>query len=53
MESEALQKYFLYLNKLRDSGKVNMFGAVPHLMKQFSLDRENATDIWSKWIDQF
>ena len=53
MENEALQKYFLYLNKLRDSGKVNMFGAIPHIMNQFNLDKKTATDIWSKWIDQF
>ena len=44
-------KYFEYLEKLRESGKVNMFGAVPYLMVEFGLDEKEAKEILFKWFD--
>ena len=31
VDDESAEYYFDYLNKLRDSGKTNMFGAAPYL----------------------
>lgn len=49
-----MKKYFDYLDKLRDSGKTNMFGAMPYLQKKFpelSDDHEKAAQILLAWMD--
>ncbi len=49
-----MQKYFDYLDRLRQSGETNMFGAVPYLQKQFfelALDRKKAAQILQAWMD--
>lgn len=48
-----MKKYFDYLDSLRESGKVNMFGAAPYLAEKFGLARDEAREIVYKWIDQF
>jgi hypothetical protein len=49
------EKYFNYLNDLRDSGTTNMFGAVPYLMKEFpgELDRNEARKVLTDWMESF
>lgn len=42
-------KYFEYLEYLRESGKINMFGAVPYLAKAFDLPRQDASQIFWEW----
>ena len=46
-------KAFKYLNKLRESGEVNMFGARPYLMKKFGVKQSEASDILSDWMKSF
>lgn len=46
-----MKKYFDYLDSLRESGEVNMFGAAPYLAEKFGLEREEARKIVYKWID--
>tara|TARA_Y100000361_G_scaffold153638_1_gene176007 strand:+ start:719 stop:910 length:192 start_codon:yes stop_codon:yes gene_type:complete len=46
-------KAFLYLDKLRESGEVNMFGARPYLMKQFGVSQSEASDILSDWMKSY
>lgn len=46
-----MNKYFDFLEKLRESGKVNMFGAVPYLMVEFGLDEKEAKAILFKWFE--
>ncbi|OFV89551.1 MAG: hypothetical protein A3J75_05080 [Acidobacteria bacterium RBG_16_68_9] len=42
-----------FLDALRDSGEVNMFGAVPFLMSKFPfLDRRRAKVALLWWMDQ-
>jgi hypothetical protein len=41
-----------YLRQLRASGRTNMYGAVPYLMKSFHLDRDTAFAIVCQWLDQ-
>ncbi len=44
---------FIFLNELRDSGKVNMFEGAIYLQEQFDLNRQEAKDIWLEWAMQF
>lgn len=45
--------YFNFLDSLRDSGQTNMFGAAPHLMEMFDLDRFEAKEIVIEWMQTF
>lgn len=52
----VVNKYFAYLNRLRDSGVTNMFGAIPYLQKAFpelAADYERAKEILTIWMDSF
>jgi hypothetical protein len=41
-----------YLRHLRASGRTNMYGAVPYLMKAFGLDRNTAFSVVCEWLDR-
>ena len=43
--------YFEYLEKLRESGKTNMFGAVPYLVSEFTLSKAEAKKILFDWFE--
>tara|TARA_R110000868_G_scaffold5681_1_gene33555 strand:+ start:3210 stop:3407 length:198 start_codon:yes stop_codon:yes gene_type:complete len=42
---------FDYLDILRESGKINMLGACPYIMKEFKIDKPKARAIIIKWIN--
>lgn len=42
-----------YLCALRDSGAVNMWGAVPYLEDRFDITREHAKQALLDWIASF
>lgn len=42
-----------YLDKLRESGATNMFGATPFLMEEFGLEKKEARAILAEWIKSF
>lgn len=46
-------KYFIYLDNLRESGITNMFGSAPFLAEEFDIPRSEAVKIVSKWMDTF
>ena len=51
-----MDKYFVYLEQLRDSGETNMMGAVPYLQREFpelADDRARAREILMAWIHSF
>lgn len=51
-----MKKYFDYLDELRDSGKTNMFGAIPYLQERFlelRYDRKRAGDVLLAWMDSY
>ena len=51
-----MEKYFAYLERLRESGEVNMMGAVPFLQREFpelEHDRARAREILMAWIKSF
>lgn len=51
-----MEKYFEYLEQLRQSGETNMFGAVPYLQREFpelSRDPKRAGKILKDWMSTF
>ena len=53
MDENQKEEVYNYLNELRDSGKTNMFGAVPYLQKVFSFERQEASEWLSAWMKDF
>ena len=47
------EEYFSYLNALRESGIVNMFGAAPHVAREFDIDIKTARSVLSDWMKDF
>jgi hypothetical protein len=47
------EKHLTYLDRLRESGVTNMFGASPYLSRRFSLDRKQASAVLSFWMETF
>lgn len=52
-EIEKRDQYYKYLDDLRESGVVNMFGVRPYLQRQFGLDPGEATAILIDWMSDF
>jgi len=57
-KTKAVTKYkmeqFIYLNKLRESGETNMYGASPYLACAFDLTRREASKVlieWMEWVN--
>ena len=46
MEQEVLE----YLDRLRESGVTNMFGASPYIVKEFDISRKEASELLIKWM---
>jgi len=44
---------FQYLDELRELGVTNMFGAVPYLEREFSVDRKIGQQLLSDWMATF
>ena len=48
------EKYFTYLNSLRESGAINMYGAAPYLASDFQeLTQSEATAVLKDWMNSF
>lgn len=53
-DHEAKRKYYWnYLEELRRSGVTNMYGAVPYLMEEFDLDKNEAREILTDWMKNY
>lgn len=48
-----LADYFEYLDELRESGETNMFGAVPYLIAEYDLGRNDASAVLQAWMKTF
>jgi hypothetical protein len=48
-----MEQYYQFLNDLRDSGEINMWGASPYLQAEFGLTRQEAKSIFLAWIRSF
>jgi hypothetical protein len=47
----AQTRFHAFLRRLRANGRSNMYGAVPYLMRAFSLDRDTAFRVVCEWLD--
>jgi hypothetical protein len=55
MRTKIMRKEFIYLNRLRESGATNMFGAAPYLEYEFELTNREARRIvadWMSWVSE-
>jgi hypothetical protein len=51
----AIRPEFEFLNRLRESGEVNMYGAAPYLQAALGLERREARDAliaWMGWVEE-
>lgn len=46
-------KYYIFLENLRKTGKVNMYGASEYLMCAFNLNRKRAEEILLDWMKNY
>ena len=46
-------KYWIFLENLRRSGKTNMFEATPYLMVEFGLTQKEAKEILVDWMKNY
>lgn len=51
--TEFEQNVFSFLNDLRDSGVTTMYGAVPYILDEFEIDKQQATKLLSLWMKNF
>lgn len=47
------ERYFGFLDNLRESGVTNMFGASPYLIEEFGVDKSTAQRILIEWMRTF
>jgi hypothetical protein len=47
------QEHKEFLDNLRESGEVNMFGAAVLLREEFDLDKPDSQEILSEWMETF
>ena len=52
MDDKYLE-YFVYLDKLRESGTINMMGAPRELQYEFEMEKIEARKIFLLWTEQF
>lgn len=45
--------HLAFLDGLRESAAINMFGAAPFLMREFALDRDTASAYLFYWMETF
>tara|TARA_Y100001956_G_C4037541_1_gene149125 strand:+ start:395 stop:592 length:198 start_codon:yes stop_codon:yes gene_type:complete len=50
---EKVERFFIYLDILRESGLMNMFGAPKVLEEEFGLSREIAIDVFQQWTKTY
>ncbi len=51
--NEEWIEYYQYLENLRQSGVVNMYGAGPYLEKAAGIDSYEAMDILVSWMENY
>lgn len=53
LTEDLTQEIFDYLNALRESGRINMFGAAPYVAAEFGLDKREAKEYVLAWMKNF
>lgn len=52
-EDEDKEDVFIFLDKLRESGLTNMYGAVPFIVAEFDTDNKAASILLGEWMATF
>lgn len=52
IERNDKESYYFYLDMLRDSGRINMYGAAPYLAKEFAISKYEARDVLAEWMKE-
>ena len=47
------QEIMEFLNELRDSGTINMFGATSYIQNEYPIEKQEATRILKLWMNNF
>ena len=50
ISNDEKENIFDYLEDLRDSGQINMFGTSPYIVEAFGLNKYQAREILSEWM---
>ena len=50
---ELQEKVNVFLDQLRESGAINMFGAAPYVSDAFGVSRNEARDLVKNWMQTF
>ena len=53
--TKIMRKEFIFLNRLREGGTTNMYGAAPYLEMEFELTNREARKIvadWMQWVNE-
>lgn len=50
---KTTNEYWIYLEILRRSRVINMFGAAPYLAKEFNISYKEATTILADWMQNY
>jgi len=53
METITQDKVNNFLDNLRESGKINMFGAAPYVAEMFDISKAQARQMLTSWMDSF
>ena len=53
LDDKDKDEMFVYLDELRESGDINMYGACPHLAAEFDLDEQTAESVLMEWMEIF
>ena len=51
--AKTTNEYWIYLENLRRSGIVNMFGAAPYLEADFGISHQEANKILANWMNNY
>ena len=52
-ETKTTNKYWIFLEELRQSGVTNMYGAGPYLQEEFGLTKKEAHEILADWMKNY
>ena len=50
---QRVQAVFEYLEKLRESGATNMYGAAPYIQREFGMTAQAAHKHLARWMDSY
>lgn len=53
ISKDEKERIFNYLEDLRESGQTNMFGAAPYIAEAFDLNKYQAREILSEWMNSY